>query len=355
MSDENIQTERRRKRVRRLKRYIILTFVTLSIAPLMFCVVLSARINDLKGGLAGLTAQVEELSEDAALLRRMVAELNLEMQSVGQGSAINSNSEADSKVFGYAGDEGNEIKDPDNPDEGSGDEPDEQAAEITAAHKVYLTFDDGPSIYTQDILDILDRYNVKATFFVLGKTSDSAKESLNRIVEDGHTLGMHSYSHVYADIYASKEAFAEDFTKLRDYLYETTGVSSSVYRFPGGSSNTVSKIPMREFAEYLDEQNVVFFDWNVVSGDATSDELSVEEIVKNSTENISRYGTSVVLLHDTAKKRTTVEALPIIIENILAMEDTVILPITEDTKPVQHIHWRTDNVAADKREDGGLE
>lgn len=352
MSDESIQTERRRKRVRRLKRYIILTFVTLSVAPLVLCVVLSARINDLKDGLAGLTAQVEELSEDAAGLRRMVAELNLEMQSVGQGSAINSNSEADSKLFGYAGDEENEIKDP---DEGSGDEPEEPAAEITAAHKVYLTFDDGPSIYTQDILDILDRYDVKATFFVLGKTSDSAKESLNRIVEDGHTLGMHSYSHVYADIYASKEAFAEDFTKLRDYLYETTDVNSSVYRFPGGSSNTVSKIPMRDFAEYLDEQNVVFFDWNVASGDAVSDQLSVEEIVKNSTENITRYGTSVVLLHDTAAKRTTVEALPIIIENILAMEDTVILPITEDTKPVQHIHWRTDNEAADKREDGGLE
>lgn len=353
MSDGNIQTERRRKRVQRMKRYIILTFVTLNVAPLVLCLILCAKIVDLEDGLEGLTAQVKELSEDAAVLRGIVAELTLEMQSAGQGSAINSNSEADSKFFGYAGEEKDEIQDP----TGNGDgETQEQEPEITAAHKVYLTFDDGPSIYTQDILDILDRYDVKATFFVLGKTSDSAKESLKRIVEDGHTLGMHSYSHVYTDIYASKEAFAEDFTKLREYLYEVTGVNSSVYRFPGGSSNTVSKIPMRDFAEYLDEQNVVFFDWNVASGDATSIQLSVEEIVKNSTENITRYGTSVILLHDTAKKRSTVEALPIIIENILAMEDTVILPITEDTKPVQHIHWRTDNEeAADKREDGGLE
>lgn len=351
MSDENIQTERRRKRVQRMKRYIILTFVTLSVAPLVFCLILSERIVALKNGLEGLTAQVEELSEDAAGLRRIVAELTLEMQSAGQGSAINSNSEADSKIFGYAGDE----KDETNDSPGNGDSEAEKT-EITAAHKVYLTFDDGPSIYTQDILDILDRYDVKATFFVLGKTSDGDKESLKRIVEDGHTLGMHSYSHVYSDIYASKEAFAEDFTKLREYLFETTGVYSSVYRFPGGSSNTVSKIPMRNFAEYLDEQNVVFFDWNVASGDATSISLSVEEIVKNSTENITRYGTSVILLHDTAAKRSTVEALPIIIENILAMEDTVILPITEDTKPVQHIHWRTDNEeTADKRENGGLE
>lgn len=351
MSDENIQAERRRKRVRRMKRYIILTFVTLSVAPLVFCLILSERIVALKNGLEGLTARVEELSEDAADLRRAVAELTLAMQSSGQGSAVNSSSEADSKTFEYAGDEKDGTNEP--PENGDGEA---EKPEITAAHKVYLTFDDGPSIYTQDILDILDRYDVKATFFVLGKTSDSDKESLKRIVEDGHTLGMHSYSHVYSDIYASKEAFAGDFTKLREYLFEVTGVYSSVYRFPGGSSNTVSKIPMRDFAEYLDEQNVVFFDWNVASGDATSIPLSVEDIVKNSTENISRYGTSVILLHDTATKRSTVEALPIIIENILAMDDTVILPITEETEPVQHIHWRTDNEeTADKREDGGLE
>ena len=149
---------------------------------------------------------------------------------------------------------------------------------------------------------------------------------------------MHSYSHKYTEIYESVESFAEDFTKLRDYLYEVTGVKSSVYRFPGGSSNTVSSLDMREFAEYLDEQEVRFFDWNISSGDGSSRLLSVEDLVKNCTSGIEKRGTSVILLHDSANKSTTVEALPIIIENILAMEDTVILPITDETEPVQHIH-----------------
>ena len=114
--------------------------------------------------------------------------------------------------------------------------------EVTAAHKVYLTFDDGPSIYTDEILDILDAYDVKATFFVVGKDTDRAREAMREIVARGHTLGMHSYSHKYSQVYASLEAFEEDFVKIREYIYEVTGEESHVYRFPGGSSNTVSDL-----------------------------------------------------------------------------------------------------------------
>ena len=83
-------------------------------------------------------------------------------------------------------------------------------------HKVYLTFDDGPSIYTDEILDILDRYHVKATFFVVGKDGSEAEAALQRIVEDGHTLGMHSYSHKYKELYESLDSFTEDFARIRD-------------------------------------------------------------------------------------------------------------------------------------------
>ena len=95
---------------------------------------------------------------------------------------------------------------------------------------------------------------------------------------------------------------------------------------------------MREFADYLDSQGVRFFDWNISSGDGGKKLLSVETLVENSTGDIERFETSVILMHDAASKPTTVEALPIIIENVLALEDTVILPITDDTEPVQHIH-----------------
>lgn len=205
-------------------------------------------------------------------------------------------------------------------------------------HMVYLTFDDGPSIYTDEILDILDSYDVKATFFVTGKEDDDSKAALKRIVDEGHTLGMHSYSHKYTEIYESIDDFSADFIKLQDYLYDVTGVRSRYYRFPGGSSNTISTVDMREYANYLSDQGVTFFDWNISSGDGSSRKMPVDTLVANCTDDLDKWQTSIILMHDSAGKHTTVEALPAIIENILAMDDTVLLPITDATRPVQHIH-----------------
>mgnify|MGYP001511326840 FL=1 len=204
-------------------------------------------------------------------------------------------------------------------------------------HKVYLTFDDGPSIYTNDILDILDSYNVKATFFVVGKEGTNAEEALQRIVDEGHTLGMHSYSHKYKELYESMDSFTQDFARIRDSIYQATGVESVCYRFPGGSSNTISEIDMHDFIDYLDSQGVEYYDWNVSSGDGGSMKLSTDTLLENCTKDIDTRDTSIILLHDSAEKPTTVEALPDIIENILARPDTVILPITENTRPIHHI------------------
>lgn len=212
--------------------------------------------------------------------------------------------------------------------------------EISAAHKVYLTFDDGPGANTQKILDILDKYDVKATFFVVGREGRDAEEAMKRIVEEGHTLGMHSYTHDYSQIYESVESFGEDLDREREYIYEVTGVWTGLYRFPGGSSNTVSKIDMSEFARYLDDQEIRFFDWNISSGDGGSFLVPTETLVENCTSNIRKHSTSVVLMHDAAKKTTTLEALPTIIETIQAMDDTVLLPITEGTTLIQHIDWQ---------------
>lgn len=217
------------------------------------------------------------------------------------------------------------------------DETPEETVVSSAAHKVYLTFDDGPGIYTRDILDILDRYDVKATFFVLGKENETAKESLRSIAAAGHSLGMHSYSHKYGEIYDSVENFSEDLEKIQNYIYDTTGIWSNIYRFPGGSSNKVSDIPMEEFAEFLESRDITFYDWNVSSGDGGRILLEAEELLDNCMNGLDKRETSIILMHDSADKPTTVEALPMIIENILALEDTVILPITEDTEPVQHI------------------
>ncbi len=215
---------------------------------------------------------------------------------------------------------------------------DATAEEVTMAeHKVYLTFDDGPSANTEAILDILDEYNVKATFFILGKEDEQSKERIRMIYERGHTIGMHSYSHVYSEIYSSLDSFKADFWKIRQYVFDVVGADCVYYRFPGGSSNTAGNMNMQEAVDFLAEQGVKYYDWNVISGDGSSRSLSKEEIVKNCTETISNYGTSIVLLHDAASKKETVEALPEVIETILAMEDTVILPITEDTTAIHHV------------------
>lgn len=192
-------------------------------------------------------------------------------------------------------------------------------AEISEEEKhtiAYLTFDDGPSENTSEILDILKAYNVKATFFVVGQETEEAKELYKRIVDEGHALGMHSYSHRYSEIYNSVESFANDEKKLSDLLYESTGVIPTLYRFPGGSNNLVSNIEMTEFIKYLDSENITYFDWNVASGDGTSQNIDVDTLVDNVLNNVGEYETSVILMHDDTEKNSSVEALSKIIEGL---------------------------------------
>ncbi len=201
---------------------------------------------------------------------------------------------------------------------------------------VYLTFDDGPSENTDTILDILDDYNVKATFFVVGQDVETYGDSYKRIVDDGHTIGMHSYSHNYSKLYQSADSFSEDYNKIHNLILETTGVDTKFYRFPGGSSNKVSNTSMSVFINFLNEQGAVYYDWNIASGDATSQAFSADELVDNVMKDVVKYKTSVVLLHDQSNKTATVEALPRLIEALNGV-GAMILPITDDTTIIQHV------------------
>lgn len=315
------------RKVQRMRKCNVRMLV-LSVFILMgLCLLLIARVRTLDGTVARLTAQVESLLRLASQQREMMDQLAQESQSAMKNNAVVGSLEKETEDGTDTNGPGASVMEPEE------EEPD-------AAHKVYLTFDDGPSANTEKILKILEKYDVKATFFVVGTACEDNEEMLGKIVEAGHTLGMHSGTHKYSELYASVENFGEDLKRQQEYLYEVTGVESKVYRFPGGSSNKVSDISMKEFARYLDSQDVRFFDWNVSSGDGGSYLFPAETIIENCTSNISKYGTSVILMHDSAGKSTTLEALPTIIEKIQAMEDTVILPITGATEPVQHIEWR---------------
>lgn len=313
--DNNPERSARRKRVQTLKKLIIFSLTASILLPIILCIVLFFRVWDLENGLERLSEQLAGIAQELEAVR-----LQQEQQEPAEeASALQKEEKAMEAPEAHAASETSDTGE-------------------MSRHKVYLTFDDGPSVYTEEILDILERYEVKATFFVVGKEDEASKEYFRRIVEEGHTLGMHSYSHKYTDIYQSVDNFAADFKKIQDYLEKETGVRSTYYRFPGGSSNTVSDIEMQEFADYLESQGVTFFDWNVSSGDGGSKLLTVQQLTENSTAGITERYTSIILMHDSAEKSATVEALPGIIENILAMEDTVILPITEETTPIQHIH-----------------
>ena len=192
---------------------------------------------------------------------------------------------------------------------------------------VYLTFDDGPSINTAKILDILKEYNIKATFFVVGTANEHSKNLYKRIVDEGHTLGNHTYSHNYKTIYESEENFIQDFKKLEDHIYDITGVKMDIMRFPGGSNTTIPhKYSDEKFMKRITTKMLYdgyqYFDWNVDSKDAKVVKQSKDVIIKSVLDGVRNNDPAIVLFHDSIPKTTTVEALPIIIEELLKEDYT---------------------------------
>lgn len=213
-----------------------------------------------------------------------------------------------------------------------------QTSKLPDGKIAYLTFDDGPSENTEAILDILDQYGVKATFFVISKKNMDGKYRM--IVERGHTIALHAYSHTYSRIYKSESAYFEDLQKISDKVYNLTGVRSCIIRFPGGSSNTVHrkycKGLMKKLKVSVGEKGYIYHDWNVDSGDASGINVEAEILINNIKKNSKNKDIIDILMHDTgSSKLTTVEALPAIIEFLLS-EGYTILPITDSTPPIQH-------------------
>lgn len=178
--------------------------------------------------------------------------------------------------------------------------------------RVYLTIDDGPSAYTGQILDILDQYNVKATFFVVN--AGYYNYFMKDIVDRGHQIALHSYTHNYSDIYRSADAYYADLNKISALVKEQTGVESNLIRFPGGTSNTVSRKYntgiMTFLAEDVEKKGYYYYDWHCTNYDAGGAETVAEQLsyCKMYPRNEKEV---IVLMHD---KGITANALPYIIE-----------------------------------------
>ncbi len=225
-----------------------------------------------------------------------------------------------------------EMQNASRPAESAGSEEKEDAAEKT----VYLTFDDGPSEMTPLILDILEDYQVRATFFVTGINPGCAGY-IRDAYEAGHTIGMHTYSHDYAEIYSSVRAYYDDLERISQVCRDQIGYVPRCIRFPGGSSNTVSAkySPgiMTYLTEDVTERGYLYCDWNCANGDGEGS-LSVPELVENASEG-AQYRQAVMLCHDGNGKRATVDALPQIIEYFRS-QGYVFRPLTEDTQMPRH-------------------
>lgn len=306
MDSENIQkyNEFRKKRVKLIKRLIILVIGFFIVMPNIMCAILFAKLGKTNKTLDSIYSKISELE-------------NIRTQQVASISA-----QADTEdVSALTKDVVLKVQ--------------TDAEEYEGYKRIYLTFDDGPSNNTNAILDVLDEYNAKATFFVIAK--NGYDKEYNRIINDGHTLGLHSYSHIYQDVYSDENGFKNDVNRIYDFVENITGVAPKFYRFPGGSSNTIYKSDKNELFDYLDEMNLTYVDWNVASNDSTYGGLSANQIANNVLNGVEGLDDCVILMHDANDKTSTVEALRIIISSLQCRDDVIFLPITDSTVSVKHI------------------
>lgn len=199
-------------------------------------------------------------------------------------------------------------------------------------HVMYLTFDDGPSERTVQVLDTLQQYGIKATFFVTGKDDDFSRSVMKRIVDEGHTIAIHTYTHSYTDIYQSVDAYLQDFERIYNLIEEVTGVKATMFRFPGGSVNSYNGQVYQELIAEMTRRGFVFYDWNISAGDAThkATQQSITNSVVNGGVGKKR---GIVLMHDSKPMADTANALPAIIQGLQA-EGFYFDKLTNDVLPI---------------------
>ena len=207
---------------------------------------------------------------------------------------------------------------------------------------IYLTFDDGPTPNTDAVLQVLAEKDVKATFFVTGRSDEISMRRLRAIVEQGHTLGMHTYCHDYDIIYESVEAFLADMYEVFVMIREATGEAPTVFRFAGGSINSYNSGLYQELMAEMLRRGFIPYDWNMSAQDATSKLLSVETVIDNVMTSAAGKERGIVLLHDGAYQETTAQALGTIIDRFREMGFRFDR-IHSDTKPILFAYYETKN------------
>ncbi len=180
----------------------------------------------------------------------------------------------------------------------------------------YLSFDDGPSRITKEILKILEEEEIQATFFVLGSTlTEEGEECLQMMVEQGHEIGIHTYSHNYKKIYASVEAYLDDFYTVYQHVYDITGVQPRIFRFPWGSINSYNKSIKDQLITEMERRGFTYYDWNVSAEDSLGNPTEYK-VWKNVMKDVEKYKYPIILMHDSSMNRVTANSLEKVIKSI---------------------------------------
>ncbi len=270
-----------RRQIYNINKYVLCGLVFFAICGTIFCMVANSRENSVENKIALLqqeTAYAAEATDAAAVqISEEIKAARDKNFAVQPGVPVGTEKPSDDKKV------------------------------------VYLTFDDGPSENTKKIIDILAQYDAKATFFITG-ANEECRSYIKEAYDAGHTIGLHTYSHDYAAVYASDEAYFDDLAKIGEVAKEQIGYVPCFIRFPGGSSNRVSAKYnngiMSRLVTAVQEQGYQYYDWNIDSSDAAGgDKASIEA---NSTAGTANH--IMILCHDTQTKTATVEALPYILE-----------------------------------------
>ncbi|MDO5409045.1 MAG: N-acetylmuramoyl-L-alanine amidase [Lachnospiraceae bacterium] len=199
---------------------------------------------------------------------------------------------------------------------------------------VYITIDDGPTTGTPEILDILDQYDAKATWFVTGQYMEGSalKDMIKQVHDRGHAVGVHTFSHVYTNIYSSVDNYMKDYNKMNSIIINATGEDSKLFRFPGGSNAGYNRKIRSQLLKHVKSEGLVYYDWNAFTGDTEG--FSASQMVSKAVKECSYNNKSILLMHDVPGKHTVVEALPRILSE-LKSKGYEFRALDKNVKPIQ--------------------
>lgn len=189
--------------------------------------------------------------------------------------------------------------------------------------RAFLTFDDGPSQNTNEVLDILQENNIKATFFVLGSQVEKMPEITKRIYNEGHYIANHGYSHIYSNIYQSPEQVLNEYNQCNQIVanaIEVQGYNSHLFRFPGGSIGGKYEQIKSQAISLLEQNDILYVDWNSLTGDSEKADPTKEYLMDNLQKTTNGKNSIVILMHDAQSKVQTVKTLPEVIEYLKKQE-----------------------------------